>query len=142
MQVEGQMNAKKATAFLLWQFLLLQTHAFVHPLFHTTFASANSSESNRSHGNRRNLLFSAAEEIAPVIVETAPLSKSQTIADGDDFVKPPLDKRSYRAIKLQNNLQVLLVSDPETDVEAGAVVRSSSISCPFSVFQNLFCSPN
>jgi len=103
---------------LLSQLLLLQTHAFVHPFFHTTFASTNSYELNGRHGKRRSTLFSA-----PVVEETAPapLSKSQTVADGDEFVKPPLDKRSYRAIKLPNNLQVLLVSDPETDVEAGAV---------------------
>lgn len=31
------------------------------------------------------------------------------------IVKPRTDKREYRRIVLQNSLQVLLISDPETD---------------------------
>ncbi|XP_059309269.1 insulin-degrading enzyme-like 1, peroxisomal isoform X2 [Lycium ferocissimum] len=34
---------------------------------------------------------------------------------GVEIVKPRIDKRDYRRIVLQNNLQILLISDPETD---------------------------
>jgi insulysin len=47
--------------------------------------------------------------------------KSLILASDEDFVKPDLDKRQYRAIKLPNNLEVLLVSDKNTDIEAAAV---------------------
>ena len=33
----------------------------------------------------------------------------------DDLEKPALDDRSYRVITLKNNLEALLVHDPETD---------------------------
>jgi len=46
---------------------------------------------------------------------------SRVIAHDQDFLKPALDTRKYRCIVLPNNLQVLIVSDPETDVEAAAV---------------------
>ena len=41
---------------------------------------------------------------------------------GKDFIKPRLDNREYRAIRLSNSgLECLLVSDPLTDVESAAV---------------------
>ena len=43
------------------------------------------------------------------------------LANDVDFIKPLPDKRQYRAVLLKNNLQVLLVSSPESDVEAGAL---------------------
>jgi hypothetical protein len=46
---------------------------------------------------------------------------TRILADDHDFIKPALDARKYRCIALSNNLQALLVSDPETDVEAAAV---------------------
>lgn len=36
------------------------------------------------------------------------------LADADEFVKPDLDKREYRVIKLKNNLQALIVSTSKT----------------------------
>ena len=48
------------------------------------------------------------------------MSASKILADDESFVKPKLDKRSYRAIELPNRLQILLVSDPETDIEAAS----------------------
>lgn len=47
--------------------------------------------------------------------------KTVILASDDEFIKPDLDKRQYRAIKLPNNLDVLLVSDINTDIEAAAV---------------------
>ena len=55
------------------------------------------------------------------IEETATESKTQILAEDDAFIKPNLDTRLYRSILLPNNLQCLLVSDAETDVEAAAV---------------------
>ena len=52
------------------------------------------------------------------------LSKSRIIADNDVYekIKASLDKRKYRLIELSDNkLQILLVSDSETDTEAAAV---------------------
>lgn len=34
---------------------------------------------------------------------------------GGEIVKPRTDKREYRRIVLKNSLEVLLISDPETD---------------------------
>jgi len=59
-------------------------------------------------------------EATPSPPKAATISK--VLADDKDFIKSQLDKRKYRSIVLPTNkLQILLVSDPETDVEAAAV---------------------
>lgn len=64
----------------------------------------------------------AASKSQPTTTNSKGSSSSKVLAQDDDFIKPSLDKRQYRSITLpHNNLQVLLVSDPQTDVEAGAV---------------------
>ncbi|CAI0374959.1 unnamed protein product [Linum tenue] len=40
---------------------------------------------------------------------------------GDEIVKPRTDKREYRRIVLSNSLQVLLISDPETDKSSASM---------------------
>ena len=35
--------------------------------------------------------------------------------EGVEILKPRTDKREYRSIVLDNSLQVLLISDPDTD---------------------------
>ncbi|KAL0383546.1 UNVERIFIED_CONTAM: Insulin-degrading enzyme-like 1, peroxisomal [Sesamum calycinum] len=53
------------------------------------------------------------------------------ITDEVQIIKPRNDKRDYRRIVLQNNLQVLLISDPETDKCAASMdVRVGSFSDP------------
>ncbi|KAL0339659.1 UNVERIFIED_CONTAM: Insulin-degrading enzyme-like 1, peroxisomal, partial [Sesamum radiatum] len=53
------------------------------------------------------------------------------ITDEVQIIKPRNDKRNYRRIVLQNNLQVLLISDPETDKCAASMdVRVGSFSDP------------
>lgn len=53
------------------------------------------------------------------------------LANDDQFIKSLPDKRSYRAITLSNQLTVLLVSDPTTDVEAASVhVRAGHFDDP------------
>lgn len=37
------------------------------------------------------------------------------VDEGGEIVKPRTDKREYRRILLKNSLEVLLISDPETD---------------------------
>lgn len=37
------------------------------------------------------------------------------VDEGGEIVKPRTDKREYRRIVLKNSLEVLLISDPETD---------------------------
>jgi insulysin len=56
---------------------------------------------------------------SPVLVQAT--EEAVILADDKDFVKPLPDKRQYRALKLNNGLQVLLVSAPESDVEAGSI---------------------
>ncbi|CAL1352436.1 unnamed protein product [Linum trigynum] len=49
----------------------------------------------------------------------------------DEIVKPRTDKREYRRIVLSNSLQVLLISDPETDKSAASMdVGVGSFSDP------------
>jgi insulysin len=48
-------------------------------------------------------------------------SGTVVIADDPEFIKPEPDQRRYRAIQLPNGLKCLLVSSPESDVEAAAV---------------------
>ncbi|KAI2497496.1 hypothetical protein MHU86_16998 [Fragilaria crotonensis] len=48
-------------------------------------------------------------------------SGTEVIADDAEFIKPEPDQRKYRAIQLPNGLKCLLVSSPESDVEAAAV---------------------
>ena len=43
------------------------------------------------------------------------------LANDEEFIKPLPDKRHYRAILLPNGLRALLVSSPQSDVEAGAL---------------------
>lgn len=52
---------------------------------------------------------------------TSSSSSTLILADDKEFIKSGPDKRLYRAIKLKNGLEALIVSDPNTDVEAGAV---------------------
>ena len=52
-------------------------------------------------------------------------------ASTDDIVKPDIDGRSYRCLKLANQLKVMLVSDPTTDYAAAAMeVSVGSASDP------------
>ena len=60
-------------------------------------------------------------ELADTSPNIADSSKTKIIAEDDEFIKPDLDTRQYRAITLANNLTCLLVSDPLTDVEAGSI---------------------
>lgn len=39
----------------------------------------------------------------------------------DKMEKPALDNRSYRVVKLANELEALLIHDPETDKASGAL---------------------
>ncbi|MCZ6711772.1 MAG: hypothetical protein O7B25_15520, partial [Gammaproteobacteria bacterium] len=59
------------------------------------------------------------ETIRPRLSETAPQAGIQ-----DDFVirQSPNDDRNYRYFILENELRVLVVSDPETDKAAASLV--------------------
>lgn len=43
------------------------------------------------------------------------VEKSNTTVQGVEILKPRTDSREYRMIVLKNLLQVLLISDPDTD---------------------------
>ena len=124
------MMTKNTSGAAVWLLAIVSTqvvstcNGFVQPLFsypllRTATASIPSNLHSKSTCNDRakgNRLFSTAQD-----VDTDAKKGTKIQADGDDFIKPTLDTRSYRSILLPNNLQALLVSDPETDVEAGAV---------------------
>lgn len=61
------------------------------------------------------------ETISPSSKQSESETMTTVIAEDDTFIKSKPDKRLYRAIRLKNGLEALLVSDPNTDVEAGAV---------------------
>jgi hypothetical protein len=128
------MMSKNTSGAAVWLLAIVSTqvvstcNGFVQPLFsYPLLRTATASVSSNLHlkststcnGNGRakgSRLFSTAQE-----VDTNAKTGTKIQADGDDFIKSTLDTRSYRSILLPNNLQALLVSDPETDVEAGAV---------------------
>lgn len=39
----------------------------------------------------------------------------------DNVIKPDVDKRQWRALKLSNEMNILIICDPETDKSAAAV---------------------
>jgi insulysin len=53
------------------------------------------------------------------------------VASTEAIARPDLDRRSYRWLQLSNQLQVMLVSDPECDIAAAAMdVHVGSASDP------------
>ena len=52
---------------------------------------------------------------------TAESREKVTILASDDVEKPDLDTRSYRVLRLPNQLEALLISDPETDKSSAAL---------------------
>ncbi|KAL0665854.1 hypothetical protein Bca4012_028558 [Brassica carinata] len=59
------------------------------------------------------------------------VEKSNTTVDGVSILKPRTDNREYRKIVLKNSLQVLLISDPDTDKCAASMsVSIGSFSDP------------
>lgn len=51
-----------------------------------------------------------------------------------EIVKPRIDKREYKRIVLQNSLQVLLISDPDTDKVSLHNFFNPSLLTSFSLF--------
>lgn len=59
---------------------------------------------------------------APVKAEAqAPSRQSPVVVLTDSLEKPSLDDRDYRVIRLENELEALLVHDPETDKASAAL---------------------
>lgn len=87
-----------------------------------------------SHFATRMLVDISAEGSSDVTVAATPdaVDLSALIAfSTEDIDKPDLDDRKYRYLKLANNLQLLLVSDPECDHAAAcADVAVGSASDP------------
>lgn len=53
--------------------------------------------------------------------------------------KPANDEREYRLIKLANQLEVLLISDPDTDRASAALdVHVGSLSDPVSLCRHVY----
>jgi insulysin len=55
--------------------------------------------------------------VEPLNSRTAP---AERVAD-DSMERPALDDRSYRVIRLPNQLEALLIHDPDTDKASGAL---------------------
>lgn len=70
------------------------------------------------------------------IVDAKQLSlvASQNVTRIDDIIKSLEDKRTYRGLKLQNGLKVLLISDPTTDKSAACLcVEIGHMSDPVEI---------
>jgi insulysin len=84
--------------------------------------TSDATTDNDANTNAESTESSSATATATVSTQSSnKSSKSKIITNNEDFLKPSLDNREYRSITLPNNLQVLLVSDSKTDVEAAAV---------------------
>eukprot|EP00559_Dactyliosolen_fragilissimus_P007895 CAMPEP_0184864396 /NCGR_PEP_ID=MMETSP0580-20130426/14781_1 /TAXON_ID=1118495 /ORGANISM="Dactyliosolen fragilissimus" /LENGTH=1210 /DNA_ID=CAMNT_0027363151 /DNA_START=55 /DNA_END=3687 /DNA_ORIENTATION=+ len=103
----------------------LTVPAFVLTLPQSSHQNSGAFASSPRLFEKTTKLHSKTNAIADVSsdIDLASSEKKGTmiLADDPDFVKPALDKRKYRSILLPNNLQVLLVSDPDTDIESAAV---------------------
>lgn len=53
----------------------------------------------------------------------------------DDVIKPDVDKRQWRALKLQNDMNILIISDPETDKSAASMNVHIGNKCSSSMFR-------
>lgn len=139
----GLLLTTMSLAIILSTQLLTGCRAFVHPIasapflraayasssFSSSFTSAskNTCHYNKSDRSCSSSLYSAVQQDVDrpsntaAVAATVANGRTRVIAHDQDFLKPTLDTRNYRCIVLPNNLQVLIVSDPETDVEAAAV---------------------
>ena len=74
-------------------------------------------------------LMAEAENTTSLEAPTLTPSKTEILADESTFVKPDRDRSQYRWIKLENNLQVLLVSTAtdSNDENSGAKAEAASI---------------
>lgn len=108
-----------AFPLLLQHLLILSSDAFIQPLTLTPFLISSSHKTTSLYQSTTQQ--QQEEDMILKEEEEKEKESSKILAENNDFIKPKLDKRSYRSILLPNNLQALLVSDPETDVEAGAV---------------------
>jgi len=107
--------------------------------FLSTASSASKSTSNRQHvtpflssrSTLENEIISPESDPTATSNETC-IGMSKVLANDADFIKPELDTRQYRSIRLpSSNLQVLLVSDSETDIEAASVhIRAGHFNDP------------
>ena len=90
----------------------------------------------RSQGKRRLLLIGIVlMSIIVVVIVIATVVHSSSSSSGsssqDDVIKPYVDNRTYKVIHLNNELRVLLISDPQTDYGAAAMaVNVGSMSDP------------
>jgi hypothetical protein len=60
------------------------------------------------------------------MVSSDPVAPNRAITLGGKLIaskleQPDLDNRSYRVVRLQNNLEVLIVHDPDTDKASAAL---------------------
>lgn len=52
----------------------------------------------------------------------------------ENILKPLEDKRDYLGLRLENDLKVMLISDPETDISAASLsVNVGSMSDPWPI---------
>ena len=49
------------------------------------------------------------------------MDTKESVKEGPNIVKSDLDKREYKLITLQNEMQCLIISDSEADKSAGAI---------------------
>jgi len=115
---------------VLSRFVIVDSNAFMSPGRQSQISS-----SRKNGGSVASYLTNANSVLLEQDDATMATSTGQTIVlhDDDEFRKPDPDNREYRAIRLSNNLECLLISAPESDVEAAAVhVKAGHMDDPDS----------
>mmetsp|Transcript_32998 Transcript_32998/g.49849 ORF Transcript_32998/g.49849 Transcript_32998/m.49849 type:complete len:1160 (+) Transcript_32998:129-3608(+) len=111
-------------------FIITDSNAFTSPCHQCQFSSSGKNSRGTSYysTNANGLLLD--QDDATVVSGARP---SIVLHDNDEFRKPDPDNREYRTIRLNNNLECLLISAPESDVEAAAVhVKAGHMDDPVS----------
>lgn len=97
-------------------------HSHRQSSFHRrTSSSPSSSESIRNNNKKHSTVGATTLKEPSAVASTPPTRKTTILNNDDEFLKPEPDKRQYRAVRLWNGLECLLVSSPESDVEACSV---------------------
>lgn len=134
----GASTSSSASAARLQRSLSLTTRRSAFPSLSVTPRGGGGGEGDASPSSSRSqsALFQSTAEATVTEGDASTTTSTETtsvlLADDSAFTKSDPDKRQYRAVQLQpSGLTVLLVSDPETDVEAAAVhVRAGHFDDP------------
>ena len=120
---QGYLSSPSPFCYKLGNRGALLHHGYILPL---SLSHAFAAKSGYSFLRNQRTVLQSTQQYTQSITESTDVidiheTKSITLAHDIDFIKSPLDRRQYKCIQLPNKLQVLLVSDPDTDIEAASM---------------------